>query len=122
MRLLRRVCGLLARQRLQGEGGLDQRPYGHGPEIWHPGLLAAVPHLLDRRLCRRRSYPDGSHRPASLRAAEDRRDLVAGYAPGNAWYARQQARPAGHLRDREQSAEGLRDHLNGLAVVARQWR
>src|SRR6516225_2310932 len=70
MRLLRRVCGLLARQRLQGEGGLDQRPYGHGPEIRHPGRLAAMPHLLDRRLCRRRSYPDGSHRPATLRATE----------------------------------------------------
>src|SRR6516225_2310934 len=73
-------------------------------------------------------YVVGGHIPMEVidrllsEQPKNRRDLVAGYAPGNAWYARQQARPAGHLRDRGQSAEGLRDYLNGLAIVARQWR
>ena len=70
-------------------------------------------------------YVVGGHIPMEVidrllsEQPKNRRDLVAGYAPGNAWYARQQARPAGHLRDRGQSAEGLRDHLSWIATLAR---
>ena len=71
-------------------------------------------------------YVVGGHIPMEVidRLLSEQPKIVGislpGMSPWNAWDARQQARPAGHLRDRQQSAEGLRDHLNGLASVARQ--
>ena len=72
-----------------------------GQKYGIPRRLAALPHLADRRLRRWRSYPDRGHRPAAVREAADRRDHAAWYARGDPWDARQQARPVGHLRDRE---------------------
>src|SRR5947207_8993223 len=70
-----------------------------GQKYGIPGRHAAVPHLADRRLCRVRSHSHRSRQPAALRSTANRRDYAAGYARGNAWYARKQARPVGHLRD-----------------------
>jgi hypothetical protein len=77
----------------------------------HPGRSCAVPHLADRRLCRRRSHPDRRRQPSALGETTDRRDHPARYARGHAWDARPEARPVGDLRDQEGSAQSVCDRL-----------